>query len=141
MLKADFAHASQLQIAKEMLAFFQEFSQGDSSPDSYEAALCDCLTSSPSLATLSACHSRSCSWFEACMRNMEKSSSVSGMVRRSLIRKTCSPLRLGVRLGTMTLSRKNTSLLRSDSILATSPLSWPVPQARSLERSTPCIQH
>ena len=34
VLKANFTGASGLQIPKEMFAFLQEFSQGDSSPDS-----------------------------------------------------------------------------------------------------------
>ena len=39
MLKDKFSGASQIQIAKEMFAFFQDSPQGDSSPDSYEADL------------------------------------------------------------------------------------------------------
>ena len=39
VLKDEFAGESQIQIAKEMFAFFQGFPQGDSSPDSHEAGL------------------------------------------------------------------------------------------------------
>ena len=40
MLKAAFAGASRIQVAREMFTFFQDFPQGDSSLGSYEADLC-----------------------------------------------------------------------------------------------------
>ena len=39
MLKTKFAGDSQIQIAKDCFTFFQDFPQGDSSPESYEADL------------------------------------------------------------------------------------------------------
>ena len=39
VLEDDFATSSKTQVAKEMFAFLQDFPQGNSSPDSYEADL------------------------------------------------------------------------------------------------------
>ena len=95
------------------------------------------LTSSLYMETLSVCSSKSCPWFKGCVKNMATKSLISKMVRRNLIQKTCSPLRLDAIIWMKKRSRANTSLSRKEHILAKSSLPQPMRPTRMLERTPP----